>query len=67
MKPKTYTGVQFNTLTQLWQARVTSKGTVYECGHHETPRLAAIARDTKILEKNLPQKLQVLKPKKDGM
>lgn len=59
---KTYTGVQFNTLTQMYQARVTYRGTTYECGHHSTPRLAAIARDKKIIEKNLPQKLQVLKP-----
>lgn len=58
-----YTGVQFNTLTQLWQSRVTYRGTVYECGHWETARLGAIARDKKILEKNLPQKLQVLKKK----
>ena len=57
---KKYTGVQFNTLTKMYQARVTYKGTIYECGHWETPRLAAIARDKKIIEKNLPQKLQVL-------
>lgn len=59
-----YTGVQFNSLTKMWQARVTYCGTVYECGQHETYRLAAISRDKKIIEKGLPQALQILKPKK---
>lgn len=58
-----YTGVQFNSLTNMWQARVTHCGTVYECGQYETPRLAAVARDKKIIEKGLPQALQILKPK----
>ena len=58
---KKYTGVQFNTLTQMYQARVQHNGTLYECGHHSTPEKAAKARDMKILEKGLPQKLQILK------
>lgn len=58
-----YTGVQFNSLTNMWQARVQYNGHVYECGQYETPRQAAISRDKKIIEKGLPQALQILKLK----
>ncbi len=59
-----YTGVQYKKETFNYEARVTYQGVIYNCGRHATPREAAIARDRKILEKSLPNKLQVLKPKK---
>lgn len=64
MNSTDYTGVQYVPRLKKWHSRVTHKGIVYNCGHHDTSKEAAIARDIKILEKNLPFKLQVLKPKK---
>lgn len=61
---KKYTGVRFNKISAKWQAAVTHQGTVYNCGQHATPELAAKARDVKIIENRLPQSLQILKPKK---
>lgn len=59
-----YVGVQYKKYTLNYEAKVAYQGIVYNCGRHETKRQAAVARDRKILEKNLPHKLQVLKPKK---
>lgn len=63
MKTNKHTGVRIDSRNQLFHAKVTHQGIVYNCGHHKTEREGAIARDTKILEKNLPLPLQVLKPK----
>lgn len=61
---KHYTGVNFSKRYKKWEAKVTHQGTVFPCGLFETPELAARARDIKIIEKNLPHKLQILKPVK---
>jgi len=58
-----YTGVWQHKKTKKWHSKVTNEGTVYFCGKHDTPEKAAKARDIKIIEKGLPQALQILKPK----
>lgn len=62
MSEKNYRGVQYNRRRKLYEARVESKGIVYNCGSFKTPEAAAKARDIKIITKGLPQKLQILKP-----
>lgn len=59
---KEYIGVNFSIRFKKWAAKVTHNNTVYPCGLFDTPREAALARDKKIIEKNLPHKLQILKP-----
>lgn len=57
-----YTGVWQHKKTKMWHSKVTHKHIVYFCGKHNTPEAAAKARDKKIIEKGLPQALQILKP-----
>lgn len=60
---KNYTGVWQDKRNGKYSSKVTHQGTVYNCGQHNTPELAAKARDIKIIKKGLPQPLQILKPK----
>lgn len=60
---KKYLGVWLNPKTKKWQSKVTFEGVIYHCGKHDTPESAAKARDIRIIEKGLPQSLQILKPK----
>lgn len=62
---KTYTGVRYCKRDKKYKAKVTHKNIIYNCGSHDTPQAAVRARDIKILEKNIPAKLQVLKRVKD--
>ena len=59
---KDYTGIRWIEEHKRWQSSVRHDGTVYQCGMHVDQKLAVLARDTKIIEKGLPTKLQILKP-----
>jgi len=59
---KEYTGIQWVEKHQRWQSSVRHDGTTYSCGMHIDQKKAVLARDTKIIEKGLPAKLQILKP-----
>jgi hypothetical protein len=59
---KEFIGIQWVEKHQRWQSSVRHDGTTYQCGMHVDQKLAVLARDTKIIEKGLPTKLQILKP-----
>lgn len=61
MKNNNYTGVRYSSRTKKFHAKVTHNNVVYNCGGFDTEVEAAKARDRKIIEKNLPAKLQVYK------
>jgi hypothetical protein len=56
-----YTGIKWIGQYKRWQSSVRSNGIHYPCGMHLNQKDAVMARDTKIIEKNLPAKLQMLK------
>lgn len=61
-----YIGVNYKPRTRKWVAILSVKGTDYNIGVFDTPRLGAIARDKMILRLGLPtKKLQILKHKKE--
>lgn len=61
---KDYQGIKWVDQHQRWQSSVRSNGVHYACGMHINQKDAVMARDTKIIEKNLNAKLQMLKPVK---
>jgi hypothetical protein len=58
---KDYQGIKWVEQHKRWQSSVRYGGIHYACGMHLNQKDAVIARDTKIIEKNLPAKLQMLK------
>jgi hypothetical protein len=59
---KDYTGIKWVEEHKRWQSSVRHAGVHYPCGMHIIQKDAVMARDRKIIEKNLPVKLQMLKP-----
>lgn len=59
---KEYTGIRWVEEHKRWQASVRHNGVVYPCGMHLDQIAAVKARDRKIIEKNLPTKLQIFTP-----
>jgi hypothetical protein len=57
----TYRGVSWVPQMKKFRSTVTSKGVLHNCGLWETPRLAAMARDRRILSLGINMKLQVYK------
>jgi hypothetical protein len=57
-----YIGIKWIGQYKRWQSLVRQGGVHYPCGMHINQKDAVMARDTKIIEKNLPVKLQMLKP-----
>lgn len=61
---KDYQGVRWIKEHKRWQSSVKYAGIHYSCGMHLDQKEAVIARDKKIIEKNIPAKLQMLKKAK---
>lgn len=61
-KVSPYKGVNWNKGNQMWQATVTAKNITYQCGMFDDERVAAKARDMKIIALKLEKPLQILKP-----
>lgn len=59
---KEYTGVRWMKDYNKWRATISYQGVFYNCGMYTEQKDAAKARDRMIIEKNIPRKLQVLKP-----
>lgn len=59
---KEFTGVQWMEQYQKWRATIRHSGVFYNCGMHADQKEAVKARDRMIIQKNLPTKLQILKP-----
>jgi hypothetical protein len=59
-----YRGIKWIEQHKRWQSSVKHNGVHYSCGMHLDQKSAVMARDTKIIEKGLPTKLQILKPMK---
>lgn len=57
-----YVGVSFNKKTNKYSSTLLANDEVYRCGHFETEREAAKARDLKIIKLRLDRPLQILKP-----
>lgn len=57
-----YTGVSFNKVRNKYSSTLFANGEEYRCGHFETEREAAKARDLKIIKLRLDRPLQILKP-----
>ena len=65
MKPNqtsNYVGVSYNKKTNKYSSTLLANNEVYRCGHFETDREAAKARDLKIIKLRLNRPLQILKP-----
>lgn len=60
-KVSAYKGVSWHVNSQSWQASITVKGIIHNCGFHKDDREAAKSRDMKILRLGLNKPLQVLK------
>ena len=60
-----YIGIKWNSTYKKWQSSVLSGGVHYPCGMHLDQKAAVKARDTMIIQKGLPTKLQILKPLKN--
>ena len=56
-----FKGVSWVPLAKKYRGTVTKNGVYHDCGVWDTPRLAAMARDRRILSLNLDVPLQVYK------